>query len=273
MPLLHSFRSPRSFVGRTTAPRSIRHPRRFSFTSAVLTGVGMVVVGSLTLAPSLPATALSAPEAAATTLALPMPKTVTFGAAVGAQTVALVEHAGLTIVRDGYTSQAAPPPPAPAPAVEVADAAAVAAPAASIGGGARWPFPQMVRISDGFGPRSAPCDGCSTFHDGLDLNPGDGASIGSIADGVVITSTDNGGGYGVYVEIESVVDGQTVTALYAHMQRGSRGVSVGDSVAAGQFIGLVGSTGQATGPHLHLELFSTDGVRFDPYSWLTQHAG
>jgi murein DD-endopeptidase MepM/ murein hydrolase activator NlpD len=233
----------------------------------------MVVVGSLTLAPSLPATALSANDAAATTLALPMRPSAPVGASVGEiQSVALADFAGQTIVRDGYGSDSAPP--SPPPAVEVAAAAAPApAPAAPAGGGVRWPFPQAVRISDGFGPRVAPCDGCSTFHDGLDMNAGDGASIGSIADGAVITSTDDGGGYGAYVEIESVVDGQTVTALYAHMRLGSRGVSVGEHVSAGQFIGLVGSTGQATGPHLHLELFYSDGVRFDPNSWLTQHAG
>ncbi|WP_441791565.1 M23 family metallopeptidase [Leifsonia sp. YAF41] len=229
----------------------------------------MVVVGSLTMAPSLPATALSASDAAATTLALPLPTTTEKSASmVGAQNVVLADFAPQTIARDGYSSEAAPPPPPP---VVEAAAAAPAAPAA--GGGVQWPFPQAVRISDGFGPRSAPCSGCSTFHDGLDMNAGDGASIGSIADGVVVTSTDDGGGYGAYVEIESVVGGQTVTALYAHMQLGSRGVSVGEHVTAGQFVGLVGSTGQATGPHLHLELFHTDGVRFDPYSWLTEHAG
>ncbi|GAA3872567.1 hypothetical protein GCM10022381_14520 [Leifsonia kafniensis] len=232
----------------------------------------MVVVGSLTLAPSLPATALSASEAAATTLALPLSTTSEIRAeTVGVQSVALAGYDGATIVRDGYSAEAAPPPPAPV--AEVAAPVAAAAPAAAVGGSVRWPFPQAVRISDGFGPRSAPCAGCSSVHDGLDMNAGDGASIGSIADGVVITSTDDGGGYGAYVEIESVVDGQTVTALYAHMQLGSRGVSVGESVTAGQLVGLVGSTGQATGPHLHLELFYADGVRFDPDAWLTQHAG
>ena len=54
------------------------------------------------------------------------------------------------------------------------------------------------------GLRSAkrPCGGCSTFHDGVDFNPGNGTPVMSIADGVVVLATENGGGLGVNVEVQ-----------------------------------------------------------------------
>lgn len=154
---------------------------------------------------------------------------------------------------------------APAQTAAVAASTSIVA----IGGRVVWPYDHDVPSNGGFGPRSAPCDGCSTFHDGMDFGGGNGTPIQSIADGVVITATDNGGGYGSYVEIQHFVDGRTITSLYAHMQYGSLGLSVGDNVTAGQFVGLTGTTGQSTGPHLHLELYYEDGVRIDPEAWLT----
>lgn len=157
----------------------------------------------------------------------------------------------------------------PAPAAQPAPAAA-AAPSPAV----RWPFSGGSRISDGYGPRTAPCSGCSTFHDGLDLTPGAGTPIGAIADGVVssVTATDSGG-LGVHVKVDHVVDGQKVTSTYGHMTVGSVAVSKGQSVTAGQKLGTVGSTGQSTGPHLHLEIYLGGVTPVDPYAWLTSHAG
>jgi murein DD-endopeptidase MepM/ murein hydrolase activator NlpD len=54
------------------------------------------------------------------------------------------------------------------------------------------------------------------------------------------------------------------------MQAGSPPVAVGDVVLRGQQLGLVGQTGQATGPHLHFEII-IDGTKIDPYPWLVAH--
>ncbi len=135
----------------------------------------------------------------------------------------------------------------------------------------RWPFPYAVPISSGFGERVAPCRGCSVHHMGLDLNPGNSAAIFAIADGVVVEHLDLQYGYGNHVIIRHEIDGQTVETLYAHMQSGSSPVNVGDVLKVGDFIGLVGETGMATGPHLHLEI-SIEGEKIDPFTWLKAKA-
>lgn len=137
-------------------------------------------------------------------------------------------------------------------------------------GAVRWPFPNTVQISSGYGNRVAPCYGCSTYHQGLDLAPGNGTPIFAIADGVV-TQKVEGGAYGNHVYIEHVVNGQKVVSLYAHMQWGSSPLVTGQTVSAGDFIGLVGATGNVSGAHLHLEI-QLDGIRIDPYQWLISNA-
>jgi murein DD-endopeptidase MepM/ murein hydrolase activator NlpD len=139
-------------------------------------------------------------------------------------------------------------------------------------GAIRWPFPIAVPISDGYGSRTSPCSGCSSQHKGTDFTPGAGSAIGAIADGVVSLKTTSSWGFGYHVYIDHVIDGQTVTSVYGHMQMGSSDLEVGDVVKAGDFVGLVGSTGASTGPHLHLEV-RVDGVQVDPFLWLTVNAG
>jgi murein DD-endopeptidase MepM/ murein hydrolase activator NlpD len=138
----------------------------------------------------------------------------------------------------------------------------------------RWPFPYAVPISSGYGERAAPCYGCSTIHMGIDFNPGVGAPIYAIAAGVVKQAEDGNGGYGNFVYIDHgnlLGDGQNITSLYAHMQHGSVALRVGDTVQVGDFIGTVGQTGQATGPHLHFELLIS-GAQVDGFAWLRANA-
>ena len=137
----------------------------------------------------------------------------------------------------------------------------------------RWPFPYPVTISSGFGDRAAPCRGCSTAHSGIDFTPGAGAAIFAIADGVVYEHGEGGSSWGNYVILQHVVDGQTVYSGYAHMQSGSSPMVVGQEVKVGDFVGLVGSTGQATGAHLHFTISLEEPMHYvDPFTWLKAHA-
>jgi murein DD-endopeptidase MepM/ murein hydrolase activator NlpD len=134
----------------------------------------------------------------------------------------------------------------------------------------RWPFPFSVPISDDYGWRVAPCAGCSTQHDGIDFTPGYGQPIYAIANGVVSRHSESGG-LGNSVMLTHIIDGDIVESVYGHMQYGSSPLVPGQEVQAGDLVGLVGSTGQSTGPHLHFELF-IDGVNVNPGPWLRANA-
>jgi hypothetical protein len=137
----------------------------------------------------------------------------------------------------------------------------------------RWPFPYPVPISSGFGDRAAPCRGCSTAHSGIDFNPGWGAAIFAIADGVVYEHGEGGTSWGNYVILQHTIDGQTVYSGYAHMQSGSSPLVVGEEIKVGDFVGLVGATGQATGAHLHFTISIGDPMHYvDPYTFLKTYA-
>lgn len=112
------------------------------------------------------------------------------------------------------------------------------------------------RISSDYGPRRAPLPGGSTWHAGVDVAADDGTPVHAADDGTVIRSewaTTRGN--------VVTVDHGDWTTLYQHLH--TRAVRVGDTVAAGDVIGTIGSTGLATGPHLHLEL-RRHGVLTDP---------
>ncbi len=135
-------------------------------------------------------------------------------------------------------------------------------------GTVQWPFAVGVHVGDRFGYRD--CAGCSSNHGGQDFNPGLGAEIQSIADGVVTLAEDGEGSLGVHMMIEHQINGETITSVYAHMQHGTMLYSVGDTVKAGDVIGNTGNTGMSTGPHLHFEirLGGISGTKVDPLDWL-----
>lgn len=133
----------------------------------------------------------------------------------------------------------------------------------------QWPFATGVPISSGFGARDA-CSFCSSNHMGVDFAPGSGAPIQAIADGVV-RDVIPGGAYGVHVIIDHEINGQAVSSMYAHMKWGSPAVAAGQVVSVGQYLGDVGSTGNSTGPHLHLEI-QVNEVHVDPFAWLKANA-
>lgn len=98
-------------------------------------------------------------------------------------------------------------------------------------------------------------------HNGIDFAVPVGTPLYSAADGVVVGVADSdlacrGASYGKWTMIKHT---NGLTTLYAHMS--SFGVSVGQTVVAGQKIGLSGNTGYSTGPHLHFTVFASQGVR------------
>ena len=105
---------------------------------------------------------------------------------------------------------------------------------------------------------------------GTDMVAAGGTPVYASVDGVVRISQDSYGGYGVTVVVESVLNGQQVSTVYPHMQTGSRQVTVGQTVTAGQTVGLVGSTGRSTANHLHFEV-STHPPFFRRLAEVTVH--
>jgi murein DD-endopeptidase MepM/ murein hydrolase activator NlpD len=137
-------------------------------------------------------------------------------------------------------------------------------------GAIRWPFPYTVPITDGFGLRPANVSG-QPMHNGVDFTPGSGSPIYAIADGVVSFHMEETGGLGNNLMISHNIAGQNIDSVYAHMQYGSSPLKVGDSIKVGDFIGLVGDTGNSYGAHLHFELH-IDKVPVDPFAWLQANA-
>ncbi len=111
----------------------------------------------------------------------------------------------------------------------------------------------LGKINNEFGFRRNPFGGRSyEFHAGMDVGGDYGDGVVAPANGIVINA-DWQGGYGNMIEIDH---GNGLTTRYGHLSR--IGVNVGDVVQRGQFIGLIGSTGRSTGPHLHFELRLND---------------
>ncbi len=93
----------------------------------------------------------------------------------------------------------------------------------------------------------------SNKHFGVDFAKSGTNPIAAAADGTVSRSYVSSS-YGECIMIVHQIGGQVWETVYAHMRSGSRRVSVGERVKAGQTIGVMGNTGQSTGQHLHFEL-------------------
>ena len=115
------------------------------------------------------------------------------------------------------------------------------------------------RISSRFGNRKHPVLNRMRMHKGVDYAAARGTPIRAAGDGKVIHKGTKGG-YGRTVIIQH---GGRYSTLYAHMNSYRRGVHVGKRVKQGQIIGYVGSSGRATGPHLHYE-FRVNGAHRNP---------
>ncbi|MGB4137852.1 MAG: M23 family metallopeptidase [Microbacterium sp.] len=109
-------------------------------------------------------------------------------------------------------------------------------------------------------------------HDGADMVCPQYTPIYAATSGVVRVSSEGYYGYGVAVVIDGIVGGQRVSTTYAHMSYGTRAVSAGQVVQAGQLIGQVGNTGNSYGDHLHFEV-EINGSLVEPIGWLAANAG
>jgi murein DD-endopeptidase MepM/ murein hydrolase activator NlpD len=126
--------------------------------------------------------------------------------------------------------------------------------------------PTLVPVDGGwyssnFGWRIDPFSGARAFHEGMDFMADVGTPAHAAAGGVVVYA-DWHPQYGNMIEIDH---GNGLITRYAHLSR--RQVKVGDVVMSGEQIGLVGSTGRATGPHLHFEV-RQNGSALDPTRYL-----
>ena len=120
----------------------------------------------------------------------------------------------------------------------------------------------FTRISSNFSySRKNPVNGSFASHRAVDLAAPTGTPIESVGDGVVEQAGWNGG-YGKYIRIRHSNGFKTA---YAHLSSISSGVKKGSTVAQGQLIGAVGSTGNSTGPHLHYEVWK-DGNPVNPFN-------
>lgn len=125
----------------------------------------------------------------------------------------------------------------------------------------RKPVIGEVEFTSGFGVRSDPFLGRPAMHTGLDFRAATGDPVRVTAHGKVV-SAGWSGGYGRMVEVDH---GNGLSTRYGHLSEIS--VRVGEVVKIGQVVGLVGSTGRSTGPHLHYET-RIDGEAVDPQKFL-----
>jgi murein DD-endopeptidase MepM/ murein hydrolase activator NlpD len=162
------------------------------------------------------------------------------------QTVTAAQYDAAPLSRDAFTIEILKPPE-PEPVQYTGNPI--------VGLLSTWPCP--AGVNDGFGPRE------SGMHNGIDIMCSHGTVLVASAAGSVIES-EVGGSWGQYIKIDH---GNGVATLYAHMIVGSQTVSVGQVVAAGEQIGLVGASGNASVAHCHFEVWD-NGVRVDPIPWL-----
>lgn len=129
------------------------------------------------------------------------------------------------------------------------------------GGGFIWPAPSTRTITSYYGSRTAPTEGATSNHKGIDIGCGYGSSVVAAASGVVAyTGYFGGGGNCVIID-----HGNGLSTLYMHLS--SFACSVGQNVNAGTVIAYSGSTGVSTGPHLHFAV-RLNGSYVDPLGYL-----
>ena len=120
-------------------------------------------------------------------------------------------------------------------------------------------------INSAFGLRKLAIEAKARAHKGVDIAAPKGTSVFTAAEGQVVRTGYDAGGYGNFIEVRHP---NGMSTLYGHLSRID--VANGDAVAPGQRIGLVGSTGYSTGPHLHFEV-RRGGAQVNPTKVVDRH--
>ncbi len=124
-----------------------------------------------------------------------------------------------------------------------------------------WPVHGVV--NSGFGARSDPFNGLPAFHEGVDISTSRREPVLATADGIVLRS----GWAGEYGKAIAIAHGDRYETLYGHLEETL--VTEGQRVRRGDRVGLVGSTGRSTAPHLHYEVH-VDGAAVDPLEYILE---
>ncbi|MFE9680325.1 M23 family metallopeptidase [Streptomyces sp. NPDC006285] len=126
-----------------------------------------------------------------------------------------------------------------------------------------------LTVTSPYGSRQHPLTGLTGLHTGVDFSSPQGSQVAAASKGRVVFAAMTKA-YGNRVVIDhGTIDGKRLETTYSHLL--SLQVSVGQAVDAGAPVGLVGSTGLSTGPHLHFEVV-LDGYYTDPLPWLNPGA-
>ncbi|WP_167629783.1 murein hydrolase activator EnvC family protein [Listeria valentina] len=129
--------------------------------------------------------------------------------------------------------------------------------------------PAQGILTSGFSDRTNPVTGQHESHKGQDIAAGGTVQVVAAASGRVVFAGYGapGSGYGGYGYVVEIDHGNGYQTLYGHMRAGSLNVVAGQNVMQGQAIGIMGSTGQSTGQHLHFEIHK-NGVPINPAPYL-----
>jgi murein DD-endopeptidase MepM/ murein hydrolase activator NlpD len=190
---------------------------------------------------------------------------VDFGALVGTidaefgRALAASGGFGMGQVLLGGIERAAAPSAAPGGAVGVHGSSPLGLPSQDVAAPSAGLADRLAprAVSSPFGQRTDPFTGGVGFHHGVDIRMAYGEEVRAVGDGRVRLAGEHGG----YGNMVAIVHEDGRETRYAHLSE--IGVREGDRVQAGQVLGRSGSSGRATGPHLHFEVVM-DGERVDP---------
>jgi murein DD-endopeptidase MepM/ murein hydrolase activator NlpD len=121
--------------------------------------------------------------------------------------------------------------------------------------------PIKAKMNSKFGLRYSPIYAANKMHTGVDFQAKHGTPVYATSDGVILKTKCNRGGYGNHIVIEH---DEHYSTLYAHLSKFA--IEEGQKIQKGQLIGYVGSSGMATGPHLHYEVIE-NGKKVDPQNF------